>query len=63
MAESVIEAIKTGIWDFEPSEVDPQRFDATDAIPGSHNKLDMLAERAEHGLPLWHPADRHDYEG
>lgn len=62
MPRSVLEAIKMGIWDFEPSEVDFNRFDASDAMPGTKEKLCALVERAQHGLPLWHTRDRDDEE-
>lgn len=58
MPRSVLEAIKMGLWDFEPPEVESGEFDCTEAMPGTKAKLDILAERAECGLPLWHPADR-----
>jgi hypothetical protein len=47
--------------DFFPAETD--EFMPTDAPAGSHEKLRMLAERVEKGLPLWHPEDRVDYAG
>jgi hypothetical protein len=60
---SVLEAIKLGLWDFEPQEETPQEsFQATRAMPGTIDKLDVLAERVRLGQPLWHPADRHDYD-
>lgn len=62
MPHSVLEAIKMGYWDFEPQEVDRSQYDATSAMPGTHDKLQVLAERVASGLPLWHPADRHDYD-
>jgi len=60
--KSVLEAIKMGFWDFEPEEVDFSEFDPSDAMPGTKEKLRMLAERAESGLPLWHSDDRDDME-
>jgi hypothetical protein len=60
--KSVLEAIKMGIWDFEPPEVDYQRYEASNAMPGTSEKLMMLAERAKRGLPLWHVKDRSDVE-
>jgi len=60
--KSVLEAIKMGIWDFEPPEVDHHKFDASNAMPGTREKLCALAERAQHGLPLWHLNDRDDVE-
>jgi hypothetical protein len=60
--KSVLEAIKMGMWDFEPSEVAFDQFDASDAMPGTKEKLDALAERVAEGLPLWHESDRDDVE-
>ncbi len=62
MPKSVLEAIKEGIWDFEPPEVDYGLFDATPAMPGTRDKLDAMADRVRDGLPLWHPKDRDDVE-
>jgi hypothetical protein len=63
MPKSVLDAIREGDWYFEPEELDSSRFDATNAIPGTPEKIDVLAERASSGLPLWHRLDRPDYEG
>jgi hypothetical protein len=60
--KSVLEAIKMGIWDFEPPDIEYSRFDAADAMPGTDEKLTILAERAQRGLPLWHVQDRDDVE-
>jgi hypothetical protein len=57
---SVLEAIKQGIWDYEPKEVPKEKFQATGAMPGTQDKLSILAERVRMGLPLWHPLDRQD---
>ncbi len=63
MPNSVLEAIKLGLWDFEPkSQVEQERFRATGAMPGTTAKLDVLAERVRLGLPLWHPSDRQDFD-
>ena len=62
MPKSVLEAIKLGIWDFEPREVQYDDFEAADAMPGTNEKLTVLAERARRGLPLWHVSDRNDME-
>jgi len=59
---SVLDAIKEGLWDFEPPPVDDGEFDATQAVPGSDEKKAILAERLRLGLPLWHPADVLDFE-
>jgi hypothetical protein len=60
--KSVLEAIKMGIWDFEPPEIEYSKFEAADAMPGTDEKLTILAERAKRGLPLWHTQDREDIE-
>lgn len=62
MPHSVLEAIKMGLWDYEPEEIRSQEFDSTEALPGSSAKLDVLAERVRRGLPLWHQSDRRDCE-
>lgn len=63
MGNSVLDAIKMGLWAFEPEELESRDFDATQATPGSKEKLAVLAERVRMGLPLWHPSDRRDCEG
>jgi hypothetical protein len=60
--KSVLEAIKMGLWDYEPPEVEFSQFDASDAMPGTKDKLRTLAQRVENGLPLWHELDRDDME-
>jgi hypothetical protein len=60
--KSVLEAIKLGLWEFEPPEVESDYFPATGAMPGTKDKLKVLAERIRSGLPLWHPLDRDDIE-
>jgi hypothetical protein len=60
--KNVLEAIREGNWWFEPEEVAPDRYTPTSAIPGTQEKLAILAERARTGLPLWHEADRMDYD-
>lgn len=62
MSRSVLEAIKQGDWNFEPSGQQVVNLKATAAMPGSTEKLDVLAERLQQGLPLWHPSDRRNYE-
>jgi len=59
---SVLDAIKQGVWDFEPAEDDNSDFASTQAMPGSHEKLEVLSERVSRGLPLWHPRDRQTYD-
>jgi hypothetical protein len=62
MYKNVLDAIREGDWFFEPEDIDPNRYQATAAIPGTREKLHILAERARAGLPLWHESDRMDYE-
>ena len=62
MPNSVLEAIQAGIWDYEPSDTETSEYDSTKALPGSDEKLAVLADRVEQGLPLWHPADRRTYD-
>ena len=62
MANSVLEAIKEGIWDYEPEHAGEEQYSATPAMPGSDSKLEVLAERLAQGLPLWHPEDRQTYD-
>lgn len=57
MPNSVLDAIKLGQWDFEPEHVPKNEFDATRALPGTDDKLAIMAERLRQGLPLWHPED------
>ncbi len=60
--ESVLEAIKLGMWDFEPEPTDQNEFDATVAMPGTTEKITVLADRVSRGLPLWHNNDRDSYD-
>ena len=62
MPSSVLEAIKMGLWDFEPKEADEEAFDATLAMPGTRKKIDVLADRVREGLPLWHSRDLQDFD-
>ena len=63
MPISVIEAVRMGMWDFEPDKQDDSEFEATQAMPGTDEKLIVMAERLRQGLPLWHPEDRRTYDG
>ena len=62
MAKSVLEAIKEGEWCFEPESVDEDEFSSTHAMPGTNEKLSVLAARVQAGLPLWHGHDRTEYD-
>jgi hypothetical protein len=59
---SILEAIKMGIWDFEPEEIPEDQFESTVALPGTDEKLDILAMRVQQGQPLWHRHDRTNYD-
>lgn len=62
MPRSVLEAIRLGLWDYEPAAMDSGQFACTDAMPGTKEKLQVLAERLRSGQPLWHPLDRDDMD-
>jgi hypothetical protein len=59
---SILEAIKQGDWNFEPTGEQPVKLQATAALPGTAEKLDILADRLQQGLPLWHPSDRRSFD-
>ncbi|MEC7567003.1 MAG: hypothetical protein VX738_15075, partial [Planctomycetota bacterium] len=59
---SVLDAIKMGIWDFEPTGQQEDDYEPTASLPGSGEKLAILSERVREGLPLWHPEDRRTYD-
>ena len=61
MIKSVLEAIKQGQWSYEPECVDEASFQSTLALPGTNEKLSVMAARVEAGLPLWHGHDRTQY--
>jgi hypothetical protein len=63
VAKNIYEAVL--MWgpdvDFTP---DAQTwYEATDAAPGSDEKIAVIKRRAELGLPLWHDQDRTDFNG
>jgi hypothetical protein len=58
----VLEAIKMGIWDFEPNDEKEAQFPPTQALPGTAEKLAVLSARVQQGLPLWHPSDRRTFD-
>ena len=62
MARSILEAIKQGDFEFEPEAPADDDVDKTGAMPGTTEKLDVLAERLRLGLPLWHPSDRRSFD-
>lgn len=62
MAKSVMDAVKTGEWNFEPKSTPGSQFPSTKAMPGTNEKVFIMAERARQGLPLWHPSDRRSFD-
>lgn len=60
--ESVLDAIRNGQWDYEPTEIPQEQYDPTPALPGSDEKITVLAYRAQRGLPLWHNSDRRTFD-
>ena len=62
MRKSVLEAIQAGDWSYEPVGAAARDYSATNALPGSSEKLEILARRITEGLPLWHPEDRHTFD-
>ena len=62
MPKSVLDAIKLGLWNFEPTEAEQTSYDATRAMPGTKEKVEVLASRVREGLPLWHERDRTEYD-
>lgn len=59
---TVLDAIRQKQWNFEPHEIDLEDYEACGSMPGTQDKISILAERVRRGLPLWHPADRSDCE-
>ena len=62
MPRSILDAIKQGDWSFEPGMEQPVNLKATKAMPGTPEKLDVLAERLKRGEPLWIKGDRPTYD-
>ena len=63
MPRSILDAIKQGDWSFEPPPAQPAtNAEGTKALPGTDEKLGILAERLRLGLPLWHPSDRLSFD-
>ena len=60
--QNILDRIKQGEWDCEPESVGEELFDATRAMPGTGEKLSVLAARVQAGLPLWHGCDRTEYD-
>jgi len=59
--KSVLEAIKQGDWGYEPECIGEECFQSTHAMPGSNEKLSVMAARVEAGLPIWHGHDKTEY--
>ena len=54
MANSILEAVKIGLWDFLPHMVDYDELEASDGMPGTREKLDILAEHLRRDVPIRH---------
>ena len=61
--KNVFEAILTYGHDEDFAPTMSEEFMPTQAPAGSRDKLNVMAERVRQGLPLWHEADRADYNG
>jgi hypothetical protein len=59
---SILEAIQQGDLNFEPTSQPTVNVKATTALPGTAEKLDVLADRVKRGEPLWHPRDRQTFD-
>jgi len=60
---NVFEAILECGHDEDFFPVETEEFAGTQAPAGSKAKLDVMAERVQRGMPLWHGEDRSDYSG
>jgi hypothetical protein len=40
-----------------PRGVNPEDYEPTEAMPGSREKVAVMADRLARRLPLWHPLD------
>jgi len=61
--QNVFEAIDTDGHDENFVPAVGGDFSATDAAPGSNEKIELLRQRIAGGRPLWHDGDRIDYAG
>ncbi|MEX0819032.1 MAG: hypothetical protein WD070_05555 [Pirellulaceae bacterium] len=55
--QNVFETIRLQGDDISFSPFETEEFEPTNAPVGSPEKLRVMAERVERGLPLWHPRD------
>jgi len=62
VAESILDAIRGGDYEYEPSPVSGDQFESTKALPGTKDKVSEMAARILDGKPLWHPQDRISYD-
>ena len=61
MPYSILDAVKSGQWDYEPPSVDDRNFQSTRACPARTKNWRILAARLENGLPLWNSKDCRNY--
>jgi len=57
VANSILEAVKMGLWNFQPHTIDYRELEASDAMPGTREKLDILVEHLRRDVPTWHIDD------
>ena len=50
-----------GLWNYEPKRIEETSYEATKAMPGTQEKLEIMALRVKAGLPLWHHDDQTEY--
>ena len=60
---NVFEAISSAGNEQSFMPVETDEFEPTDLAAGSWEKIELLRQRVEMGLPMWHKADRSDYDG
>ena len=58
MANSILEAVKMRLWDFQPLRIDYSEIEASDNMPGTREKLDILAEHLRRDAVIWDSDDR-----
>jgi hypothetical protein len=52
VSNSILEAVKMGLWEFLPHTVDFSELEAPDSIPGTREKLEVLAEHLRSDVPV-----------
>jgi hypothetical protein len=60
MTNTFWEAIKIGLWDFQPHTVDVGELEPYDETPGAREKLEVLTEHLRRTAACWEHDDRLD---